>query len=101
MCSTTSITSDTALLAITQNQTTYVVRNACIMTFCVTEARMLDDSLKDIMSYPCITALFSSLVRAIGQKAKGQKVMNKGLMPSQLLYLISWWKCLPDHLFYQ
>ena len=28
-----------------------------------------------------ITALFSSLVRAIGQKAKGQKVMNKGLIP--------------------
>ena len=81
MCSTTSITSDTALLAITQNQTTYVVRNACIMTFCVTEARMLDDSLKDTMSY---YRTFSSLVRAIGQKAKGQKVMNKGLIPKPI-----------------
>ena len=73
MCSTTSITSDTALLAITQNQTTYVVRNACIMTFCVTEARMLDDSLKDTMSYYRTFFFFSKGNRSKGKRAKGHE----------------------------
>ena len=61
------------LLAITQNQTTYVVRNACIMTFCVTEARMLDDSLKDTMSYYRTFFFFSKGNRSKGKRAKGHE----------------------------